>query len=327
MTAYPRRVVAVTGCSGYIGTKLLRAFEGDDSVDEIVGIDLRSPAVRGAKLRFYRQAITAPMGALFARHQVDTAIHLVFVFDPVHDRARTRRIDLGGTQNFLRACAAAGVRTLLYASSTTAYGAHPDNPERLTETSLLRPVRGYPYSEDKAVTDAMCRRFAAAHPDRRVLIVRAPILFGPNINNFVARFMDKRLVFQVRGADPEMQFIQEDEYVGALLSLLEAASGGNYNVTGPGTIRYGQIAARFGRRPLALPPQVLYPLAELTWQLRLRALTEAPAAVLDFIRWPWLADDRKLQRVTGYACRTDSASALDQYLAARARRLTALPAR
>jgi UDP-glucose 4-epimerase len=314
-----RRVVAITGCSGYIGTKLLRALDDDPRVEEVVGVDLKPPQVRSEKLRFYRQSIGAPLAALFARHQVDTALHLVFVFDPIHDRSRARRIDLGGTHNFLRACHDAGVRTLFYASSTTAYGAHPDNPERLVESSPLRPVRGFAYSEDKAVTDAMCRRFAVAHPDRRVLILRAPILFGPNTNNFVGRFMDKRIVFQVAGADPEMQFAHEDDYVAGVLALLEAAPGGVYNLTPPGTIRYSEIARLFARRPVPLPPAVLYPLAEASWQLRLRAFTEAPATVLDFIRWPWLASSEKLRRETGFACRVPSGEALGEYVAARRR--------
>ena len=41
-------------------------------------------------------------------------------------------IDVNGTQNVLEAASAAGVEHLLVASSTTAYGAFPDNPVPLT---------------------------------------------------------------------------------------------------------------------------------------------------------------------------------------------------
>ena len=76
-----------------------------------------------------------------------------------HDRLAAHRVNVGGTSNLLDASAEAGVRRIVYLSSTSVYGAHADNPPMLTESSPARPVRGFQYSEDKAEAERQASLF------------------------------------------------------------------------------------------------------------------------------------------------------------------------
>ena len=72
---------------------------------------------------------------------VDVLVHLAFIMDPIADENEMRDVNVNGTQNVLRAAGKAGVRKIIYTSSATVYGAHPDNPIPLTEEA---PSTGEP---------------------------------------------------------------------------------------------------------------------------------------------------------------------------------------
>lgn len=47
-------VVAVTGCSGYIGSRPQRFLDDDDTVSKVVGVDINPPSFDSPKLEFHR---------------------------------------------------------------------------------------------------------------------------------------------------------------------------------------------------------------------------------------------------------------------------------
>ena len=58
-------------------------------------------------------------------------------------------INRSGTRNILDLSARAGVKQVLYTSSTTAYGFYPDNDRPLTEESPLRGNNDFTYAKNK----------------------------------------------------------------------------------------------------------------------------------------------------------------------------------
>src|SRR5512136_2844105 len=101
--------IAITGISGYLGTRLLSRLDTTDSIQKIIGIDIRRPTLRPSKLKFYLQDVLKPFADLFIENKVDTAIHLAFVVKPTRERTSVQKIDVGGTANFVRACREAKV--------------------------------------------------------------------------------------------------------------------------------------------------------------------------------------------------------------------------
>jgi len=308
-------VVAVTGLSGYIGMTLARRLAADTEVEAIVGIDVRLPPATFSKLRFFQQDICKPLDRLFQNMGVDTVIHLAFVLNPIHDRREMNRINIEGSKNVLNACRAIRARKLLVASSATAYGAHPDNPPFLTEESPLRANKDFQYAYEKMLLEQLCSEYSNRNPDTAVIIFRPSVVMGPNVSNYLARFMLKPIVASVKGFDAEMQFVHEQDVASAIYQLLKKGRSGAYNVAGDGTVRFSEIAKMFGRRPLMLPAGILYPLTDLAWKLRLSFITEAPASVLDFVRYPWVVSTDKIKREVGVKFQYTSREAIASYIA------------
>jgi UDP-glucose 4-epimerase len=306
--------IAITGSSGYIGQRLIAWLEAGPAVEYILALDVRPMTCASPKVTVVQHDVTQPMESLFAEHNVEAAVHLAFLVDPVYNRARERRINVGGTQNFLASCHAAQIEALLIASSATAYGAWPDNPPLLTEEAPLRGKPGFPYVEDKLVQEELAARYAKEHPDCRVMLTRASVVTGPHMNNFLARFFQKPFSFAIRDANPTIPLVHEEDTARATGSILLQAPSGAYNLNAPNPVPLGEITRRMGARVMALPPSVIYPLAGAAWKLHLRTLSEAPPAMLDYIRYPWVADGSKVTRATDFHYRYDGQAAMEDFL-------------
>jgi UDP-glucose 4-epimerase len=141
-------IVAITGAAGYVGGRLLARLLDEPDVETVVGLDV-GPLPTGPE-RFipYRRDVRDPsLADILARHRVDTLVHTAFVLYPPPRRLRQMaHINVNGTENVLRAAAQAGVRHAIFLSSTTVYGAWPDNPIPLTEEHPPRPNPDYPYA-------------------------------------------------------------------------------------------------------------------------------------------------------------------------------------
>ena len=160
MSDTPLRI-AITGASGYIAGRLIRQLQDCGGVSAILATDIRPPSVQpSGKVKFARWDVTESRPDIFSSHRIDTVIHLAYVLNPARREAHARRVNVAGTDNVLQACEAAGVRHIIYLSSTSVYGAHADNPAFLAETDPVRPVSGFQYSEDKAAAESRLFEFA-----------------------------------------------------------------------------------------------------------------------------------------------------------------------
>ena len=250
MTDSPLRV-AVTGASGYIGSRLVNCFQSSESVEFILAMDIRPPDIDYSdRVAFVRQDIGDPFPDLFADYRIDSVVHLAYLLNPGRRRQVSRRVNVTGSDNVLEACAAAGVRHILYFSSTSVYGAHPDNPDFLTEEHPVRPIPGFLYSEDKLESESRLAEFADRNPSVTVTILRGCPVLGPNSNNFISNAFRKPIIPTIAGADPDMQFLHEDDLVDALAACLDRMPSGTYNVAGEGTIKWSEMAATMDSRVL-----------------------------------------------------------------------------
>ncbi len=319
--------IAITGSSGYLAQRLISRLGSDPDVEFILGLDIspRVPEVKCPAL-FLHFDLTAPWEELrdhFRSRDINTALHLAWQFNPIHDVRRHRQVDVKGSQNFFQAAEAAALRRVIYTSSTTAYvnPANPSEPPYLTEGS---PVTGTPrflYSKHKAEVDRFAQDFLARHPEIQVMILRPSIVLGPNTQNIVSKMMEWPWrsfpwMFQVRGADPPMQFVSEEDMAEVLHCAVKSQARGIFNVAGDGTVRFSELVHAVGKKPLPIPATLLYPGAAIMWALRLAPF---PAGMLDMIRYPWVADNTRWKKVFGYMPRLASKQALESFIAARPR--------
>lgn len=305
--------VLITGASGYLGMKLTAALAQHSDTERIVGVDIRPPHTRFEKLVFVKQDVRAPMDEILQAHAVDTVIHAAYVLPPLHDTALMEDINLNGTRNVLAAAARANVRHLLYTSSTTAYGFHPDNPVPLTEESPLRGNDDFTYAKNKKEIEFIIKEFMADHGRMTITVLRPCFVVGPGFDNPLARYLQKRFVFLPRKTAP-FQFVHEDDLANAVLLCLVKELGGVFNVAGEGTLTFGEMVGMLGNVPVYLPASLLYVANQLFWGLKIRAVTEFPSPALNMVRYPWIASSKRLVDNTGFRFLHDSRSAFESFV-------------
>jgi UDP-glucose 4-epimerase len=322
--------IAITGSGGYLAHRLIGRLGSDPDVQFILGLDIRPRQPKTAcPSAFIQFDLTSPWESLrneLASKQIDTALHLAWQFNPIHNARRHREVDVKGSENFFRAAAAAGVKRIVYTGSTTAFVNARNNGRALTEDDPVSGTPRYLYSKHKAEVDRMARDFMRDHPEIAVLILRGAIVVGPHTKNIVSQMTEWPaawfpFMFTVAGADPPMQFLGEEDIAEILYRALKSHVTGVFHCAGDGTLRFREVVRMLGKRRLPLPAPILYGLTDIFWRLR---LSPFPAGILDLIRYPWIADNSRLKSEFGYALRTTSREALASFAAARKARLKQL---
>jgi nucleoside-diphosphate-sugar epimerase len=165
--------VVVTGASGNIGTQLLTALRSDPSVDEIVGIARRTPDGAADGVRWVAADLSADdLGE--ALRGADVVVHLAWLIQPSHDEHVLWRANVIGSERLLQACHAAGVGTVVHASSVAAY--RPGPKQRVDESWPTDGIPTSAYARAKAYVERLLDVYEAEHPDARVVRMRPALV-------------------------------------------------------------------------------------------------------------------------------------------------------
>jgi UDP-glucose 4-epimerase len=296
----------ITGGAGYIGSRLVDLLSRREETERIVICDLAPPAARRAKTQFERVDVRDrdSVRAVLQSSGADALIHLAFILNPSHDEHFMYDVDVNGTHNVLEAAAAVGTQQVLVTSSSSAYGAFPDNPVPITEDDPVRGVPSFAYARDKTESDRLCQLWAAAHPDRVMTIVRPCIVFGPSVDNYFVRLWTKAPFSPDAGQlDNQIQFVHEDDVVEAISALLLGRHAGAFNVAGDGLMTLRECAELVGLPIRRMPLPAYRGLARAMWTAR---LSEAPPGLIEFVLHPGIVSTDKLKRTTGWSPRHTS---------------------
>lgn len=290
----------ITGGSGYIGSRLVDRLSASDETARIVVCDLRPPRSHRPKVEFQQLDVrdAARAREILDRERPDALVHLAFIINPMRDEKTMYDIDVNGTANVLQAASAAGVGQVLVTSSTTAYGAFPDNPVPLTEKDPVRGVPDFEYARDKTESDRLCQLWALQHPERLMTIVRPCIVFGPNVDNYISRaWTDQPFALDLGNLHVPLQFVHENDLVEAMTQLLEGRHAGAFNVTGDGHLSWGETAELIGMKIRKMPLGVARRLGATMWRI---GRAEAPPGNLHFLLHPWVASNEKVKETLGW---------------------------
>ena len=294
--------VALTGGRTFLGERLVAALEEDPDCEHILVLDVTRPRSARKKTRFARLDLTNPSAdeqasKLLRSDGIDTLCHLALLWTPSHNRSWAHELEAIGTWYLMNAAAESGVTKVLLSSTTMVYGAHANNPAFLTESHPLRGHTAGRWVKDKISAERELTRLAKERPKLVTTSLRFGIMLGPTVWGYFSRFLSRAAAPRLMGYDPLMQFVHEDDAVSALVKAVRDDHPGAYNIVGDGLLYYSDVIKRGGHLSLSCPHKLAYPLSTVLWNLQ---LVDTPGEFLNFFRFPWVADGRKMREEMGF---------------------------
>lgn len=171
----------VTGGAGFIGSnivdELVRRGHSVVVLDNLSAGKRENLAGVASRIEFIEGDICDPQAAAGACRGVDYVLHLAArtsVPRSVKDPVETNRVNLDGTLNVFVAARDAGVRRVVYAASSSAYGDTPTLPK----TEAMTPAPISPYGVTKLVGELYAQVFGRVYALENVSL-RYFNVFGP----------------------------------------------------------------------------------------------------------------------------------------------------
>ena len=308
--------IAITGTASYLGSRALRRLVVGRGPDAVVAFDIAPPpaTLQGVRHRLIDLTLPAADRRLLdacVEEEVDTVFHAAFFTDPRRDTAYSHELESIGTLNIVAASVAAKVQHFVLRSFTAVYGAHGQNPNFLTEEHPLRPNERLSWVRDKMEAEQGTLSYARRYPETKFTILRFAPLLGPGIYTFYTRIFAKRVVPILMGYDPLVQLLYPEDALDAIDAALAKSPGGVFNIVPKDTTTLLTTLHLAEKVTVAIPHPLAYAAADLMWS---SGVGEAPALLLDYVRYLFVADGEKARKVLGFEARHSSREALMAYL-------------
>ncbi|MBW2141307.1 MAG: NAD-dependent epimerase/dehydratase family protein [Deltaproteobacteria bacterium] len=288
--------IAITGVNSYFAKTVLPKLEADPEIERIVGIDVTPWTSDFKKVAFFQEDVRSDNLPNLLKN-VDTVLHLAFIVNEIHDKKKTHEININGSKNVFKACVENNVKKIIYTSSIASYGAHPDNPIGITENYPLVENRDSYYSTDKVAVETFLARFFEKRQDITLTIFRPPVIVGPNLNNqFVEGFNRKTTLF-IKGRDPQLQFLHEDDLGEALYLAVKKDIPGIFNIAADDETTMRRLYELAEIKSIDLPAGLLKFIANLLFALRLQNMSQGWISLMEY---PIIVSSEKFKKVTGW---------------------------
>jgi UDP-glucose 4-epimerase len=316
--------IAITGATGNVGTALVRALGAEPAVEEVVGIARRATdALPSAKARSVAcDVVDGPL----ERHLAgcDAVVHLAWQIQPMRDRERLRTVNVDGTARVLEAAVAAGVGTVVHASSVGAYS--PVAPGvRKDESWATDGIPSSQYSVDKAACERLLDAFETEHPEVRVARLRPAIVLqrqaaSEQVDIFAGRGVVPGFLVG-RGLPPGilplppgllLQVVHADDLADAYRRVLVSEDArGAFNVAAEPPLGPRRLARAVNAVPVPVPAPAVRAVVDLTYRLRLQP-TEP--GWFDMGMQSPLMDTSRIREELGWVPARSGARAFDELL-------------
>ncbi|GAA3836122.1 SDR family oxidoreductase [Streptomyces phyllanthi] len=272
--------IVVTGATGNVGTSLVRLLAEDDRVGSVRGLARRIPDWSPDRTEWSAVDLAVEETDLVAEFEgADAVVHLAWAFQPTHDPAQTWRTNVLGSIRVFEAVAAAGVPTLIHASSVGTYS--PGPKDRAVDESW--PTHGWPdaaYCREKAYLERALDAFEYEHPEVRVVRMRPGFLFKQESASeqrriFGGRFLPGPLLRpELLPVLPDIpglrvQVLHTDDAAEAYRLALHGDARGPFNLAAEPPLDAAALGELLGARPVRLPRAAARSALAAAWGLHL----------------------------------------------------------
>jgi UDP-glucose 4-epimerase len=310
------RVVLVTGVSRDFGGRFARRISADPAVTRVIGVDVTPPRGDLGGVSFVRADIRNPVIAkVIAGEDVDTVVHMSVQSSPGRGsgggRSSMKEHNVIGTMQLLAACQkAAGLERLVVKSSSAVYGSSSRDPAMFTEDMSAKRLPRSGYAKDVLEVEGYVRGFARRRPDVAVTTLRAANTVGPSVSSPLTEYFRLPVVPTVLGYDARLQFLHEDDLLGALHHATLGGVHGTFNVAGEGIVMLSQALRRLGRPTVAVPGFGLSALSQVSRRAGVKRLHAELTGFLTFGRG---LDTSRMHSMLGFSPEHTTASALADF--------------
>ncbi|UCD56216.1 MAG: NAD-dependent epimerase/dehydratase family protein [Candidatus Hydrogenedentota bacterium] len=313
------RRVLLTGTSGFLGSHLLNHLNSDDRYERLIAVDTQRPPFKLRKTKFYQVDLTHPrtdemLVEILSDEKPDIVVHTGFYQRPIEDTTYAHEVNSIGTMHILSACAESPVRKIVVGSRTLVYGAQYDNPHYMSEDHPPRPRLDYEFQLDKVEVERQLLRFWKDNPSTIVTALRHCSIIGPTVENCWTHYLSMPVCPTVLGYNPLIQFISEEDVIGAFKLAVDEDFPGVFNIVGNRVIPLSMVLKLANKPRLPMPYPVAENLFRVLWITRLGPF---PPEHLDFLRYHCLADGSRAREVMGFEAKKTAWQALEEFLEVR----------
>ena len=301
-----QKVVAITGSSGHLGSKLLEHLEDMPGLGKLVAFDTRPLRLPVHNIAAFRRDVTESIQGELDRFGVTTLVHLAFQWRKGLRRREAAELSEQNRkmlEKVIDSAVSAGVEHIIYVSSHTVYGLGLDCPMPLNEDRPLRSGSGYPYAADNLRAEVLLQNLVDDHPDINVTILRCCPALGVHTSVDLLREFYFPGWLGLSDYNPPLQFVSDDDLATILGIAIQEQHSGVFNVAGDGVVFLREFARELPSKRVQMPSAIAYPMKRLTGGAYV-----AYSHYLD--RWPVIMSTAKLKQATGYRFRLSALEAL-----------------
>jgi UDP-glucose 4-epimerase len=304
------RIVAVTGGSGQLGTHVLRRLLADPGIERVISIDRRPPFISSPRLQAIVGDVCDPEFAHNLRG-VDALIHCAFIINGGERSAVYRAVNVDGSKNVFRAAASAGVKTMVFVSSVTAYGCVRGHPVPIIETTPRVRQADFAYACCKYDVEAFLDEVEPQHPDIAISRIRANVLMGRQMPHLLGMVL--RIGWIPDFGGHPLPIVWDEDVADLLVLSVRAGGRGAFNAGADELLPSSELAEKTGATAVKTSSVLLgihTALYELTTRLNLNVLSDPSWATRAVA--PLILSSERAKRELGWSPRYPTAVSVVQ---------------
>ncbi len=217
--------VLITGGGGFMGAALAESLVREGCRVRV--LDLR-PAPDEPAGEYIQGDVSDSEAVLAAASGMDLAFNLASLLPCSRAGDMFLKVNVGGTDNLVRAAKSEGLSKIVHVSSSIVYGRPAHTP--LSETSPAVPIGDY----GKSKLDAEKVALEGCGTDIELTIIRPRMIIGPGRLGLLTILFDwikaGKRVYLIGPGTNRFQMIHLDDMIRACILSMDAGSGQTYNI-------------------------------------------------------------------------------------------------
>jgi len=191
-----KQTVVLFGGTGFIGTHLTQHWLREGLAEKIILLDTAPPrtagyaaglqeGLRSGQVEYVAGDVRQPIAAKQLPEHADLIFNLAAVHrEPGHEPREYFETNLRGADHVCEWASAVGCRRIVFTSSISPYG-----PSEEIKDERSVPVPETAYGSSKLAAEKIHLGWQAGHAERRLLILRPGVVFGPGEGGNVTRLV------------------------------------------------------------------------------------------------------------------------------------------